>query len=109
MKSVFFVVGDERPWAEAGAEERKRVYEKWGEYDRFLRERGAALAGNAPPDPATRRPAPPDDGSRPAARSRRRQPRRSTWSVPHVSGGRVVAMPTGRRPWPSGGGEGDGG
>ncbi|MGI5289734.1 YciI family protein [Nonomuraea polychroma] len=46
MKYVLFVVGDERPWAEAGPEERKRVYEKWGEYDRFLRERGAAPAGN---------------------------------------------------------------
>ncbi|MFG1703138.1 YciI family protein [Nonomuraea sp. M3C6] len=46
MKYVLFIVGDESSWAETGPEERKAVYEKWGAYDRFLRERGAALAGN---------------------------------------------------------------
>lgn len=46
MKYVLFVLGDERPWAEAGPEERRRVYAEWGAYEEFLRERGAHLGGS---------------------------------------------------------------
>ncbi|WP_188193661.1 YciI family protein [Nonomuraea sp. SYSU D8015] len=46
MKYVLFAVGDERPWAEAGPEERERVYAQWGAFERMLHERGAHLGGN---------------------------------------------------------------
>ncbi|MEU7003364.1 YciI family protein [Nonomuraea sp. NPDC046570] len=55
MRYVLLVVGDERPWAEAGPEERKAVYDRWGAYDRFLTERGAGRGGHelAPSSTAT--------------------------------------------------------
>jgi hypothetical protein len=46
MKYVLFALGDERPWAEAGPEERARVYAQWGAFERTLHERGAHLGGN---------------------------------------------------------------
>ncbi|NRQ36150.1 transcription initiation protein [Nonomuraea sp. NN258] len=45
MKYVLFAIGDERPWAQAGPEERQAVYEKWGAFERLLGRRGAALGG----------------------------------------------------------------
>ncbi|MFI6390218.1 YciI family protein [Nonomuraea sp. NPDC050547] len=46
MKYVLLVVGDERPWSQAGPEERAAVYARWGAYTAMLTERGANLGGN---------------------------------------------------------------
>ena len=45
MRYVLFAIGDERPWAAAGPEERRAVYAQWGAYGGFLSERGAGLGG----------------------------------------------------------------
>jgi hypothetical protein len=39
--------GDEKPWAEAGPEERDRVYGLHGEFMRLLEERGHRMTGGA--------------------------------------------------------------
>jgi hypothetical protein len=45
VKYALLIYGDETQWAEASDEERKKTYEKWGEFDKLLRERNAATAG----------------------------------------------------------------
>lgn len=46
MKYVLLAVGDERPWAAAGPEERRAVYERWGAFERALDERAAGRGGH---------------------------------------------------------------
>ncbi|GAA2682003.1 MULTISPECIES: YciI family protein [Nonomuraea] len=45
MKYLLLVTGEERTWAEAGPQERKEVYARWGAFTRMLEERGANLGG----------------------------------------------------------------
>ncbi|WP_084965314.1 YciI family protein [Thermoactinospora rubra] len=46
MKYLLLCVGDEAPWAQAGPQERKAIYEQWGAYTAMLRARGAERGGN---------------------------------------------------------------
>ncbi|GAA2415802.1 YciI family protein [Nonomuraea africana] len=46
MKYLLLVTGDERPWAEAGPQERQDVYAQWGAFTQMLTDRGAHLGGH---------------------------------------------------------------
>jgi hypothetical protein len=45
VKYALLIYGDETEWATASDDERKKTYEKWGEFDQLLRKRNAATAG----------------------------------------------------------------
>ncbi|GAA0935335.1 YciI family protein [Nonomuraea longicatena] len=45
MKYLLLAVGDERPWAEAGPQERHALYAEWGRFEAMLAERRAHHGG----------------------------------------------------------------